>query len=161
MVELPYKGGELSMLVLLPHSSDGLAELEKRLDAARLAMWTAKLQKRRVDVYLPRFRLEQCRELNEPLRELGVRRAFANPATGHGAQFDGIAASTDPAQALFLAAVVHKAFLDVNEKGTDAAAATAVTMPVGASRMHPRSMPFIPTFRADRPFLFLIRDVTP
>jgi len=77
-------------------------------------------------------------------------------AFGPGAQFGGMTASADSAEPLFVSAVLHQAFLEVNEKGTEAAAATAVVMTRSARPV--QAVPFVPTFRADRPFLFLIRD---
>ena len=158
LATLPYKGGTLSMVILLPHAPDGLAALARRLDAARLAGWIARLEPRATSVFLPRFRLEQGRGLRAPLEAMGMVRAFVDPATGQGAQFDGMAASPDPADALFASAILHKAFLEVNEKGTEAAAATAVVMRLTSAPAPKPTRPFVPTFRADRPFLFLIRD---
>jgi serine protease inhibitor len=146
MVELPYKGGELAMLVLAPRAPDGLPRIERLLDATSLASWTAQLRPRTVDTAMPRFEQRNSFELSRALQAAGVRRAFTGDA-----QFGGIAAD----HALFVDNVHHQAWLQVDEKGTVAVAATAVAMSVGASRR----VPFIPVFRADRPFLFLIRDV--
>ena len=158
LAELPYKGATLSMVILLPYSPDGLEVIERRLDAKRLTAWIGGLEPRPTNVFLPRFRLEQGRDLRTPLEAMGMVRAFADPATGLGAQFDGMTASTNPDDAVFVGAVWQKAFLEVNEKGTEAAAAT-VGMLVGSSQGKPkRTGPFVPMFRADRPFLFLIRE---
>jgi serine protease inhibitor len=149
IAELPYKGGGLSMVVLLPRSADGLGALEQQLDAARLSAWIRALEGRSTDVFLPRFRLEQGHGLRVPLEAMGMKRAFVNGS----AQFDGMSSGTNPADALFVGAVLHKAFLEVNEKGTEAAAA------IGLRYEHEESPhALVPTFRADRPFLFLIRD---
>lgn len=156
LVELPYKGDALSMLVLLPATPDGLPSLEAKLSSERLAQWTAALEARAVDVMLPKFRLESSFELSDALKALGMKRAFVDTADPDGAQFDGISTGSDPTQRLFIGAVVHKAFVEVSEKGTEAAAATAVMMVAGAAM--PRMVDFTPTFRADRPFVFLIRD---
>lgn len=156
LVELPYKGDALSMLVLLPATPDGLPSLEAMLSSERVAQWTAALETRAVDVVLPKFKLESGFELSDALQALGMPRAFVDTADPDGAQFDGISTGSDPAQRLFIGAVVHKAFVEVSEKGTEAAAATAVIMAVGAAM--PRMVDFTPTFRADRPFAFLIRD---
>lgn len=152
IAELPYKGGGLSMVILLPHAPDGLATLERQLDAARLSAWIGALERRSTDVFLPRFRLEQGRELQAPLEAMGMKRAFVDGS----AEFGGMTTSTNPADALSVSAVLHQAFLEVNEKGTEAAAATAVVMTRSARPV--QAVPFVPTFRADRPFLFLIRD---
>ena len=157
MLELPYRGDALSMQLILPLRADGLAAVEALLDAAHLERWNAALVAREVDVALPKFRMDSSVELSAALQQLGLRRAFVNPAdTAGGAQFDGISASTDPAERLFIGAVVHKAFVAVDEKGTEAAAATAVVMAAGAAM--PTMVDFTPVFRADRAFVFLIRD---
>jgi serine protease inhibitor len=157
MLELPYKGGEVAMLVLLPRSADGLEALEKQLTAENLAAWVGKLQQRGTHVFLPKFKVETKYDLGKTLQGMGMVRAFNDPRTADGAQFDGMSESQDPAQKLYISKVLHKAFVEVNEKGTEAAAATAVMMMMPKSAA-PVSVPFTPTFRADRPFLFLIRD---
>ncbi|MBL8732363.1 MAG: serpin family protein [Planctomycetes bacterium] len=159
MVELPYKGGELAMVVLVPQSRDGLPQLERLLTAERLHGWLTKLGARQVDTSLPRFRLDGDHELAPALQALGMHRAFTSPEQPDGAQFAGISSSTDPRQQVCISRVVHKTMLDVSEKGTEAAAATAVLMAVGAAARPLRMVPFHPVVRADRPFLFLIRDV--
>jgi serpin B len=134
------------MLLLLPRKTNGLETLEKRCSAAGLAEWRAHLQPRKVTVYLPKFKLETRYELNPTLKTLGMKQAFMFP----GADFSGIDGG---AGELYISLVIHKAFLDVNEKGTEAAAATAVIAPTAAP---PREPPVV--FRADHPFLFLICD---
>jgi serine protease inhibitor len=160
LAELPYKGGDLAMVAMLPQDADGLAELEKKLTGENLQSWLGKLQARTVHVFLPKFKLETSYRMKDALSDLGMPRAFVNPNNPNGAQFDGMSAGTDPEDRLYIGAVLHKAFVEVNEKGTEAAAATAVLMPRAAAAFRPPKMvPFIPTFRADRPFLFAIRDV--
>lgn len=157
LLELPYRGGALSMQVVVPMDVDGLAQVESRFTGANLARWAAALDARDVDVALPKFELETGFELSRTLQALGMRRAFVNPLdTGGGAQFDGIHASEDPRERLHIGLVVHKAFVAVDEKGTEAAAATAVAM--RAATAMPVLVDFIPEVRADRPFLFLIRE---
>ncbi len=156
MAELPYKGGDLAIVAIVPQSADGLAALEEKLTSKNLAAWIGKLDGREVNVDLPRFKLETEYKMNDTLKELGMVRAFEVPSPAGGAQFDGISASQDPANKLYIAYVAHKAFVDVNEKGTEAAAATGVAMARAAVLA---AVPFIPTFRADRPFVFAIRDV--
>ncbi len=156
MAELPYKGGDLSMIVLLPQTPAGLKNLESNLSAENLSKWTGRLKARKVDVYLPKFKLETGYEMSKSLEALGMKRAFVNPIDANGAQFDGISPSSDPRKRLFISAVIHKAFVDVNEKGTEAAAATAVLMARGLAM--PEKVPFVPTFRADKPFVFIIRE---
>jgi serpin B len=157
MVELPYKGEDLSMVVITPQSPDGLGAVEKQLSAKNLSTWIAALQKRETHVLLPKFKLETDYDMSKTLQDMGMKRAFTNPAAANGADFSGMSASRDPMDQLFIGKVIHKAFVEVNEKGTEAAAATAVMMLAGAAM--PMDEPFTPTFKADRPFLFIIRDV--
>lgn len=157
LVELPYRGGKLAMQLIVPLRRDGLRAIEAALDADALAGWDAALETRKVDLALPKFTLETGFELSTTLQALGLRRAFVAPgADGVGAEFDGIQASDDPAQGLYIGAVVHKVFVQFDEKGTEAAAATAVTMLAGAAL--PTMVDFVPAVRADRPFLFLVRE---
>jgi serpin B len=142
VLSLPYAGGELAMTILLPARRDGLAELEKRLSAESLARWHGRLSSRKVRVEIPRFEMTTRFRLGQALKELGMERAF-----GAGADFGGIT----PDSGFQLSEVVHKAFVEVNEEGTEAAAATAV---VGITAAMPGRTPL---FRADHPFLFLIR----
>lgn len=159
MIELPYKGGDLSMLVIAPRTPDGLAALESKLDAASLSLWVSTLERRTVDTSVPRFKLAFEHEMSSELRSLGMRRAFHPPGTPGGADFSGMKSSDVPTQQLFIDSVRHKAWVEVNEKGTEAAAATSIAMSVGAMARKPEEMvPFTPVFRADHPFLFLIRD---
>jgi len=158
LLEMPYKGGEVSMVLIVPRSADGLAGLEKKLTSANVRTWVGKLRQRAVHVFLPRFKLETKYALEKPLRAMGMARAFEDPRLPNGAQFEGMSASEDPAQRLYVSKVLHKAFVEVNEKGTEAAAAAAV-LTARPTEAVPQSVPFTPTFRADRPFVFLIRDV--
>jgi serine protease inhibitor len=157
LLELPYKGSEVSMVVIVPRSADGLPALEKNVTSASLQAWVGKLEQRPVHVFLPKFKLETKYALENALQAMGMVRAFKDPGLSDGAQFDGMCASADPAKKLYISKVLHKAFVEVNEKGTEAAAATAVMMPKKDSA--PREVPFFPTFKADRPFVFLIRHV--
>ena len=140
VLELPYVGGDLSMLVLLPRERDGLPALEAALTVENLALWTQRLHATEVQVLLPRFKLSGEFDLGETLKAMGMVDAF------DAADFSGMTGQRD----LFISAVVHKAFVDVNEEGTEAAAATAVVMGRGFS--------FTPVFEADHPFLFLLRE---
>jgi serpin B len=147
-LELPYQGNGRAMVVLLPKTSDGLGALEASLTEANLAAWIKGLAPRRVSVELPRFKLSEGFELRDILVALGMADAFAPDR----ADFSGVTGRRDHS----LSAVIHKAFVDVNEAGTEAAAATAVVM----SRMSAAIMPDPISFRADHPFLALIRDRT-
>ena len=152
VLELPYAGERFSMVILLPERPDGLPALEALLSAERLSGWIGQLRERPVDVWLPRFELSESYSLNQPLIALGMHQAF-DPRM---ANFDGFTTSRDPRDRLFISLVQHQAFLSVDEAGTEAAAATAVVMM--RTTGIPPTRPFVPTFRADHPFLFLIRD---
>lgn len=159
MLELPYKGGDLALVLLLPRTAQGLPALEAQLNAERLHAWLGQLAPRAVDASIPRFKLEFQAELSGALRALGMQRALTSPERIGGAQFSGMTTSAHLLHQLFIGAVIHKAWVEVNEKGTEAAAATAVIMPVaGSASAPPILVPFIPQVRANRPFLFLIRD---
>ena len=160
-LRLPYKGGKLCMVLIVPQSADGLGALEKMLPQTGLQHWIDGIADRTVIVNVPKFEVQSEYSLNEPLQALGMVRAFNDPGLmPNGAQFDRMTASNDPAQQLFISAVRHKTFVEVNEKGTEAAAATSVAMAAtkAAPFERPKTRPFIPTFRADKPFLFAIYD---
>lgn len=144
VLELLYGKGDLSMVVLLPDEIDGMADLEARMTLENMQHWTANLARQQVKVTLPRFKTTSEFQLNETLESMGMGSAF----DARQADFSGMTGSRD----LFIAAVVHKAFVDVNEEGTEAAAATGVVMGRSAVPRKP------PEFRADHPFVFLIRD---
>ncbi len=144
-LELPYVDDELSMIILLPKQVDGLAEFEKTLTLENLSQWPARLHKRKVIVSVPKFKMTSQFRLAEVLKSMGMTDAFVPDV----ADFSGMNGKRD----LFISAVIHKAYVDVNEEGTEAAAATAVV--VGVTSVMPGR---IPVFRADHPFLFLIRD---
>ena len=150
MVELPYNGGLMSMVVIAPNSPDGLDAIEQRLSAERLDGWCSKLIRRDTNVNLPKFKLETAYPLADTLTAMGMKRAFTNPREPGGADFTAMIASADPDDWFCIGQVLHKAFVEVNEQGTEAAAATAEMMLGGMP-------PFTPTFNADRPFLFMIR----
>jgi serine protease inhibitor len=142
VLEMGYEGNRLSMLVLLPVQKDGIAGLEENLNALQLQQWTGQIQKQKVETWFPKFKITSSLGLNEPLMALGTIDAFGNKA-----DFSGM----DGTRELFLSTVLHKAFVEVNEKGTEAAAATGGVISV-------TSAPILPQFRADHPFLFFIRD---
>jgi serpin B len=148
VLELPYGSRDLSMLVLLPRRTCGLAKLESRLSLGELNQWGTALVPQTVKVFLPRFCLTEQFGLADALRSMGMASAFSDTQ----ADFSGI---SDQRPGLYVSDVIHKAFLDVNEEGTEAAAATAVTMALRCSGFH--RPPPIPVFRADHPFVFLIR----
>lgn len=141
-VELPFVGKDLSMVIFLPKKVDGLAELEKSLTADKLAAWSKEFTPQNVHLTLPRFKIRGKKELAGTLAAMGMPRAFSN------ADFSGMNDKRD----LFISKVIHEAFVDVNEEGTEAGAATAVVMDRGGAPE------VTATFTADHPFLFLIRD---
>ncbi len=157
MLEMPYQGGDLSMIVLLPRHRDGLPALESQLTAKNLAKWLGALKQRAVSIALPKFEVESSFSLRGVLKSLGVRRAFRNPLRPDGAQFGGVTNSDDPRDQVGISAVIHKAFVSVEERGTEAAAATALLgpAPTGASG----ASPFVPEFHALQAFAYAVRDL--
>ncbi len=152
LLELPYAVQEtkhfgfsddkLSMIILLPKAQNGLAKLERLLTVENLERWLAHSYWRKVKVFLPKFKINTGFELSKTLTSMGMPDAFNEKAN-----FSGM----NNTKELYLTSVIHKAFVDVSEKGTEAAAATAV---MGMTR---GMSPPPPTFRADHPFIFLIR----
>jgi serpin B len=140
-LELPYDGGNLSMLILLPTAKDGLPALEKALNTDLLE--ALEFHPKKVMVHLPLFKLATTLSLRSTLQTLGIQAAFAEET----ADFSGMTGQRE----LFLTEAIHKAVLEVNEEGTEAAAATGVAFGV-------TSLP--PQFNADHPFIYLIRDNT-
>lgn len=142
-LRLPYKGGGLSMLVLLPREGKKLADTEKDLTGEKIESLRKGLSRQKVKVFFPRFTFSSGFTLNGALADLGMPTAFTEKA-----DFSGMDGTTK----LYIQKALHKAFVEVNEEGTEAAAATGVAMGL-------KSMPFdVATFRADRPFLFFIED---
>jgi len=142
ILELPYVANELSMLLILPRRIDGLAELEKNLTADNFSRWLKDLHRRKVMLSMPKFRLTCRLNLGTTLRSMGMTDAFSPLA-----DFSGI----DGTKFLYICAVLHKAYIDVNEEGTEAAAATGVVLNLKAAPTQPVR------FIADHPFFFAIR----
>jgi serpin B len=145
-VELPYKNGKLSMVTLLPRKHDGLPALEKELTAANLDGWIKQMYRAKVHLSLPKFRSESRFQLSDSLIKMGMPKAF-----GVDADFSGM---HDDAS-LCIAKVIHQSFVEVNEESTEAAAATAVVVMVAETAEIPQTPK---EFRADHPFVYLIRD---
>jgi len=154
LLEMPYQGGELAMTLVLPDAIDGLDAMEQRLTKATLDRWIGALHPERVSVALPKFEIDPKASLSlgDTLKALGMPLAF----DAAKADFTGIANPPKPEDRLYIGKVFHKAFVKLDEKGTEAAAATAVVMPRGTGA--PPSAPPL-EFRADHPFLFLLRDI--
>ena len=145
VLELPYKGNKVSMVILLPKEVNGIAALQEALTADHLINFQKVFDVRynKFDVFLPRFKLEDSFSLNDALGGMGMNEAFDSLA----ADFSGMSSAKN----LYISAVVHKAFLEVNEEGSEAAAATAV--------VRRRLCGVVPIpFRADHPFLFFISE---
>jgi len=145
-VELPYTGAELSLLVLLPRKIKGCGQLEGQLSPALLSRCLEEMKSQRVELFVPRFKMESSFALNATLARMGMSDAF-----GSQADFSGM----DGMRFLFISDVFHKAWVEVNEEGTEAAAATLVNV-AGCALESPPPPP--PVFRADHPFIFCIRD---
>jgi len=150
VLALPYRDHELSLIVILPRSRGGLGHLEAQLTHQRFQDWVRGLRTEHlVEVYLPKFTLRSDFLLSEVLGAAGLKSAFSADA-----DFSGISRQ----EALMISEVVHQAFVDVDEAGTEAAAATAVVMAPTAAIAEPGPPPKPVIFRADHPFLLAIRD---
>lgn len=145
LLELPYRGRDTTMVVLLPRAKNGLKELETKLDGEQLGAWLAALAARRVSVELPRFEFTSAFRLADTLSGLGMRDAFDPRRADFSAMTEQ--------ERLCIGAVLHKAFVAVDEKGTEAAAATMVLMKLTGGVDMSRPVQFV----ADHPFVFLIR----
>ena len=154
VVALPYSGGELQFVILLPDQANGLAKLESKLSADLLTQ-CAKLEPQDVDLGLPKFKIEPPTiPLGETLQALGMKTAFDVPQGS--ANFDKIA-PRKPNDYLAISEVFHKTFIAVDEKGTEAAAATAVAMVTMAGIEKPKPKPI--EVKIDRPFIYAIQHV--
>lgn len=140
ILELLYEGEDLSMLIILPKEND-LNSLEDSFSLEKLYELRNNLGEQKVDVYIPKFKFETKYFMVKTLEEMGMPTAFSMDA-----DFSGMDGTTD----LFIANVIHQAFVDVNEEGTEAAAATGVVMELKAA------MPTV--FCADHPFIFMIQE---
>jgi serpin B len=150
LIKLPYRRSEkgapdLEMLILLPNDLEGLADLEKALTLEQLNQWTQAMKKRDVSLTLPKFKVLETIELKDILSSLGMRVPFTRLA-----DFGGISEDT----ALGIDKIIHKAFLEVNEEGTEAAAVTAVVMQTTCA--YEPSEPLI--FCADHPFIYILKE---
>jgi len=155
ILEMPYKINmrsstreEISMVIFLPKRFNNLPELESHLTIEKIENYLLSLHDQytqKVRVFFPRFTIKMKYKLKRTLSDLGITDAFTKDA-----DFSGISKET----VIFISDVIHKAFVEVNERGTEAAAVTAIGV-VGAS-IGPRKEP--PIFRADHPFIFLIQD---
>jgi serpin B len=145
-ISLPYAGEHLSMWVFLPAADTTLETCAEAMTADNWEALCADTVQRDVQLSLPKFKFDSSYVLNDTLKQLGIRRAF-----GLNAEFQRMTS----ADSLHISLVVHKAFIEVSERGTEAAAATGVAMATASAPVEPRP-PVI--FNANRPFLFVIRD---
>ncbi|MBU0992775.1 MAG: serpin family protein [Proteobacteria bacterium] len=142
-IELPYAGNTLSMILLLPKDERDFKNLENELSLENLKICLEKLESKKIRVTIPRFKISAGIDLSQTLTGMGMKDAFSP-----NADFSGIDGTKD----LYISAVLHKAFIDVNEKGTEAAAASAVIVARKTAVEH------LPVFKADHPFVFMIRE---
>jgi len=139
VLELPYKEEDKSMIVLLPKSKDGIREVQKSLSFEKYKYWISSVKRAKVDVILlPKFKYSSHFSLEEILKSMGMIKAFSS------ADFSGMTGNSD----LCISDIIHEAFVDVNEVGTEAAAATAVIMFNSIGKI----------FIADHPFIYIIKD---
>jgi len=144
LLEIPYKGNKISMVIILPKVGK-FKTVENMMDEKKLQEWLKNAMKTKVKAYIPRFKFTQRFNLSKNLYDMGMEDAFNHAA----ADFSGI----DGERGLYISKVIHKAFVDVNEEGTEAAAATAVIIDTKALVLTEELV-----FKADHPFIFLIRD---
>jgi len=147
ILELPYDGEDLSMLLILSKEGD-LEKLEKSINTKKLSEWRCVLEKQRVDIYIPKFKFETKYFMSDTLKEMGMLSAFVFGV----ADFSGMDRTRD----LYITDVIHQAFVEVNEEGTEAAAATAAVVAEWGSAGG--EAPVIPVFRANHPFIFIIQQ---
>ena len=144
VLEMPYSGEKLSMLVLLPKEGS-MESLERTLTLKKLGEWRGKLEEQRVDIYFPKFELKTKYFLKENLSGMGMPSAFSGAS-----DLSGMAGRPGD---LYIKEVIHQGFVSVDENGTEAAAATAVVV-----ELRGPVEPAVPVFNADHPFMFLIQD---
>jgi serpin B len=147
ILEMPYRSRDLTMVVFLPRDKGGIVALEKQLTMGKVDGWISSLRSKEVNVSFPKFEMTKEFQLKKELLEMGMKRAF-DPS----ADFFGMI-EKKVGQAFWISDVIHKAYVKTDEEGTEAAAATAVLMLRNEGEARP------PTeFRADHPFVFVIRD---
>jgi len=144
VLQLPYKGDELSMLVVLPKSKDAVAmqNLVKNLNTTQVSRWTETLEKKEISLYLPKFKLEENYQMESLLTKMGMPIAFDSRADF---------SLFNERLPLVVDSVIHKAVVEVDEKGTVAAAATAIVIDVTSASYNAE-------FEANHPFIFMIKD---
>jgi serpin B len=141
MIELPYRNGTVSLLIILPNEIDDLRAVEESITIDNLKMWQDfPTINRGINIHIPKFTLETEYDLTQQLPDMGMPTVF-NPVH---ADLSGITGY----KSLYVSQAIHKAFVEVNEKGTEAAGATVIVTDESGGQ----------TFRADHPFVFIIQD---
>lgn len=144
ILELPYKGDEISMIIILPGKNSDVSDIVDSINKETYNNWIKSMTKKECDIYLPKFEFKTSYSLKDYLNDLGMEKAFSTKADFSDISNEG---------QLFLSHVLHKAFVKVNEEGTEAAAATAAAMKLTA---FPGEEDTRKTFDCDHPFLFTI-----
>jgi serpin B len=144
ILEIPYKNDELSMILILPDPGK-FSAVEAAMSEAQFEIWQKQMTNQTVDVTIPKFKFRQKLMLSQKLKEMGMEQAFTDVADFSGMTKD---------ESLKISEVIHEAFIEVNEEGTEAAAATAVIMVRTESKeFEDQTL----QFRADRPFIFILK----
>ena len=146
ILEMPYKGDRLSMLVILPEDANGIKQLEESISTEQIKQWKDNLTLQQVIVSMPKFETRTHYKLNTPLKELGMPTVFDL----YGANLFDIGSSIKGN--LYVESAIHDAYVKVNEEGTEAAAVTTIIMMIESAPPQP------PSFIADHPFIFIIQD---
>lgn len=141
MIELPYKGKEISMYIILPTAED-TKEIEKDLTYEKFKKWSQEMRNQKIKVFIPKLKLEYYSKLNEILTQMGLKTAFTEKANF---------TEMDNTRKLYIQKAFHKAKIEIDEEGSEASAATAVSVGIKAVMM-------TPIFKANKPFIFLIID---
>jgi len=144
ILDLPYKDNLLSMIIVLPKKGIKISKIEKNLSNEKLKQWISRLRKEETKVFVPRFKLKFKKQVGKVLQKMGMKNAFDSKLADFSC-IDG------RKHWLYIDSVIHEAVVKVNEKGTEAAAATGVSF-VGVAYTEPK------IFRADHPFIFIIKD---
>jgi len=142
VLELPYAGKDMSMIIYLPRTKENRTELISEFSMDKISLWNTKMSNKEMKIYIPKFKISAEFELSEILKNMGMPHPFSLQA-----DLSGMTGRRD----LMIDKVVHQACIEVNEKGTEAAAATAVVI-------REKSAKITPEFRADHPFLFIIKE---
>ncbi|KAM8875756.1 antithrombin-III [Spinachia spinachia] len=148
LLEMPYRGDDITMVIILPMKDTSLSKVEEGLDLNKLTSWLDQMKEVAVAVHVPRFRVEDSFSVKDKLQDMGLTDLFSSERASLPGMLE------DGQEGLHISDAFHKAFLEVNEEGSEAAAATAVVA-VGRSINLNRNV-----FLANRPFLLLIREST-